>query len=33
VRSGDKTGGAADMAEAVKLVPKVAEDFSRFGVR
>jgi tetratricopeptide (TPR) repeat protein len=33
MKSGDKKGGEADMAEAVKLTPRVAEDFARFGMR
>ncbi|MGE5151346.1 MAG: tetratricopeptide repeat protein, partial [Rhodospirillaceae bacterium] len=31
-KSGDKNGGDADVAAAVKLLPKVGEDFTRFGV-
>ena len=33
LKSGDKTGGEADMAAATKLAPKVAEDFTRFGIK
>jgi len=32
-KSGETQGGSADMAAAVKLAPKVAEDFSRLGMR
>lgn len=32
-KSGDQTGGSADMVAAVKLAPKVGEEFSRFGLR
>ena len=32
-KSGDKQGGSADMAAAVKIAPKVAEDFARFGMK
>ena len=32
IKSGDKEGGNADMAAAMKLVPKVGEDFTRYGV-
>jgi hypothetical protein len=32
MKSGDKSGGSADTAAAVKLVPKVGDDFTRFGV-
>jgi tetratricopeptide (TPR) repeat protein len=33
MKSGDRQGGDADMAAAVKIAPKVAEDFSRFGMK
>jgi hypothetical protein len=33
LKNGDKTGGEADIAAATKLAPKVAEDFSRFGMK
>jgi len=33
LKSGDKAGGEADMAAAVKIAPKTAEDFTRFGVQ
>jgi hypothetical protein len=32
-RSGDRQGGSTDMAAAMKIAPKVAEDFSRLGMK
>ena len=31
IRSGDKSGGDADLAAALKIDPKIGADFTKFG--